>query len=136
MAIQIAHATSLLATVTFRTMTGPVNPSGPMMKEISAEGVAGAAFMRYAFKGERFRIQTMEGFANVADLAIAKILYLRYQTQPISLTDALGNTWANLYVWTVRITNEQKITAGVGQLAGKTHILEAEWEIQSAAVSY
>ena len=26
--------------------------------------------------------------------------------------------------------------SGVGQLAGKTHILEAEWEIQSAAVSY
>lgn len=134
--MQIADRNGYLATITFKVMNGPVHPSGPMMKDISQEGVAGAAFQRFAYRGQRFKVQTMAAYSSALNLSLGKILHAQYQTRNIDLTDALGVTWSNLMVWSVAFVNEQKITSGVGQLAGLTHILEAEWDLQSVAVGY
>ncbi len=132
----IADANGYLATITFKVMTGPMHPSGPLMKDISQEGVAGAAFQRYGYRGQRFKVQTLAGYTSAAALALGKILHAQYQTRNIDLTDALGVAWSNVMVHSVVFTNEQKIMSGVGSLAGCTHILEAEWDLQSVAVGY
>lgn len=136
MALTISDRNLYLATITFKTMNGPVHPSGPLMKDISQEGVAGAAFQRYGYRGQRFKVQTMAAYTSAVNLGLGKILHAQYQTRNIDLSDALGVTWSNLMVHTVAFVNEQRIMTGVGGLSGYTHILEAEWDLQSVAVGY
>jgi len=125
-----------LTSLGFVRADGAVNPSGPVMKDVSQPGVAGAAFLRDGYKGMPFRLTTMEAFANAANVATAQILYAQYRTRNVTFTDHNGNSWANLFVLNVTITDTKRITSGVGLLSGMSYLVFAEWELQSVAVGY
>lgn len=132
----ITEVNSALTALGFIRMDGLPEASGPMMKDISSEGVPGRAYMRYAYCGKPFRLTTRAAVAASTDVALLQILYAQYQTRNVSITDDMGNTWANMFVLSARVTGAQKIVSGVGDLSGMSYLVYAEWEIQSAAVSY
>lgn len=129
-------ASSGMTTLGFIQADGPVNPSGPIMRDVSQPGVSGKAYMRTGYAGEPFRIRTIAAFATAGALATAQILYTNYRSRNVTFTDDHGNAWANLFVLGVQITEHRRIISGVGSLNGMTRVLIAEWELQSAAVSY
>lgn len=132
----IADANGYLTTLGFIRMDGMVAASGPLMKDISQEGVAGAAFQRYGYKGEPFNVRTLAAFIFPADVASAQILYAQYQTRNINITDDIGNTFSNVMVLNVKVTEARKIAQGVGLLASQNYLVTAEWTLQSVAVGY
>jgi hypothetical protein len=136
MSAGILDAYGSLTTLGFVDMQGAVLPSGPMMRDISQPGVAGKAYQRFGYAGRPFKIQTVGAFTSAANAALAQILYAQYQTHNITLTDVHGNTWANLFVLNVQIVEVKKIASGVGTLAGRSHLVIADWEMESAAVVY
>ena len=136
MSATIADASGYLTTLGFIRMDGVVRASGPMMKDISQEGVAGAAFQRYAYRGEPFPIRTTAAFTFPADVASAQILYAQYQTRNVNITDDFGNTFSNVMVLSARVVDVRKIASGVGLLSAKNYLVTAEWELQSVAVGY
>jgi len=129
MAATMTDLAGQLSTLGFVKADGAVNPSGPTMKDISQPGVAGAAFLRDGYKGMPFRITTMAAFSSAGAVATAQILYAQYRTRNVTFADHNGNSWANLFVLNVTITNTQRITSGVGLLSGMSYMVFAEWEL-------
>lgn len=136
MAATMTDLAGQLTALGFVRADGAVNPSGPTMKDVSQPGVAGRAYLRDGYHGMPFRITTMAAFASSANVATAQILYARYRTRNVTFADHNGNSWANLFVLNVTITNTQRITSGVGLLSGMSYMVFAEWELQSVAVGY
>lgn len=136
MSATMADYLGALTTLGFVKADGAVNPSGPVMKDISQPGVAGRAYLRDGYHGAPFRLTTMGAFSSANDAAAAQILYAQYRTRNVTFTDHNGNAWANLFVLNVTIVDTKRIMSGVGQLSGMSYLVFAEWELQSAAIQY
>lgn len=136
MSATMAEAFSALTTINFIEANGPVNPSGPIGRDISQPGVSGLARMRIGYVGKPFKISTIGAYANASAQAAGKILYAQYREHNVTYTDPRGIVWYNLFVLDVTITDDPRIISGTGLLSGATHLLFAEWELQSGALSY
>lgn len=132
----MAEYAAALTTINFVEANGPVNPSGPIGKDISQPGVAGLARMRIGYVGKPFKLTTVGAYANANALSLGKILYTQYREHNVTYTDPRGIVWYNLIVLDVTITDDPRIISGTGVLSGMSYLLMAEWELQSAAVQY
>lgn len=136
MSATMADYDGALTTLGFLYMDGAINPSGPVGRDISQPGVAGIARLREGYMGQPFSVRTMAAFSSAVDLGTAMVLYTNYRERNVTIIDDQGNTWYNIFVIGVRIVEHRRISGGVGLLSGYTRLLFAEWELQSAAVSY
>ena len=117
--------------ISFITIKGTPRPMGMETEPLTRPGVDGTAFRELGTRGQPFQVTTIVDVDDAADAKTALESYAALRATLVTLTDDLGNSWANVMVIDVEPIEVKAVESGVGGLSQTGGVLvSARWTLQ------
>jgi hypothetical protein len=122
-----------IAALNFKFLTGLPEPGGMNLDEITRANADGVALREIGKRGGPVELVS---FVDVAANAVQSTIesYHALRGTLVSIVDEFNNTWSNVAVLKVSVSQAKKVGTVIGGINSGTVILEARWTVQSTAI--
>ena len=122
---------STIASETFLTLKGLMQPMGVKAQDITRPNVDGRAFLKIGKRGDRFRMLGVRPVNSIAQIATRMNAYKALECSLQTVVDDAGNSANNVMVHNVRGITYRRVTTAVGGAwTGATFLVVTQWELE------